>query len=122
MAVKVFFIAKIKDLNSEYQDMSKKIRELAEEQEGFLDITSEEIDDIEITVSTWKDKVSVEKWRKHPDHVEAKKRHTEWYHWAKGYHVETQADIGYTEYGYRGLDELKILGDKIRKLESEVKQ
>jgi heme-degrading monooxygenase HmoA len=84
MAVKVFFIAKIKDLNSEYQDMSKKIRELAEEQEGFLDITSEEIDDIEITVSTWKDKVSVEKWRKHPDHVEAKKRHTEWYHWAKG--------------------------------------
>jgi heme-degrading monooxygenase HmoA len=119
MAVKVFFIAKTKDLNSEYHDMSKKIRELAETQEGFIDITSENIDDVEVTISTWKNKASVDKWAKNPDHIEAKKRSAEWYHWAKGYHVETNGDIGYSEYGYRGLDELKNLQATIDKLKKE---
>ena len=35
LAVKVFFIAKVKDLNSEYKDMSKRIRELGTNHPGL---------------------------------------------------------------------------------------
>jgi hypothetical protein len=52
--IKVFFIAKQKSpMPSEYLQMSKKMRELAEAHPGFIDITSEEIGDVEITVSSW---------------------------------------------------------------------
>ena len=47
MAVKVFFIAKIKDLNQEYNGISKRIRELGESQ--VISIESEEIGDVEIS-------------------------------------------------------------------------
>ena len=87
--IKVFFIAKIKDLNSEYKTMSEKLRTLAESMPGFIDITSEEKDDVEITISSWKTKDDVTNWAKHPIHIEAKKKSNQWYHWVKGIHVET---------------------------------
>ena len=87
--IKVFFIAKIKDLNNEYKTMSEKLRKLAESLPGFVDITSEEKDDVEITISTWKTKQDVMDWANHPIHIEAKKKSKEWYHWVKGIHVET---------------------------------
>jgi heme-degrading monooxygenase HmoA len=89
MAVKVFFIAKIKDLNEEYQDYSKRVRALAETNPGFISIESEEIGDVEITISTWKTKAHVHEWAYHPLHQEAKARAGEWYEWVKGYHVQT---------------------------------
>lgn len=89
MAIKVFFIAKIKDLNSEYQEFSKQVRELAEAHPGFISIESEEIGDTEITVSTWRSKEDVADWAKHPDHVKVKARALEWYEWVRGIHVET---------------------------------
>lgn len=92
MAIKVFFIAKIKDLNDEYKEMSKKVRDLAEQNPGFVSITSEEIGDTEITVSTWKSKAHVHEWAHHPLHKEAKARANEWYEWVRGYHVETPND------------------------------
>lgn len=92
MTVKVFFIAKIKDLNQDYQSMSKRIRELGENHPGFVSIESEEIGDIEITVSTWRSREDVADWARHPDHVEAKKRSSEWYEWVRGIHVETKDD------------------------------
>ena len=52
-------------------------------------IISEEKDDVEITISSWKTKEDVEAWRKDPLHMEAKARANEWYHWVKGIHVET---------------------------------
>lgn len=88
--VKVFFIAKIKDLNSEYREYSNQLRELAESHPGFIAIESEEIGDIEITVSTWRSKQYVADWAQNPEHVEAKKRAHEWYHWVRGKHVETK--------------------------------
>lgn len=88
LAVKVFFIAKVKDLNSEYKDMSKRIRELGTNHPGFISIESEEIGDVEITVSTWRSKADVADWAKDPEHVEAKKRAMEWYGWVRGIHVE----------------------------------
>lgn len=92
MAIKVFFIAKIKDLNSEYMQFSKRIRELGESHPGFISITSEEIGDTEITISTWRSKEDVANWAADPEHVEVKKRAYEWYEWFKGIHVEVTDD------------------------------
>ena len=88
MAVKVFFIAKIKDLNDEYKEMSQKIRKLGESHPGFISIESEEIGDVEITVSTWRSKEDVADWAHDPEHVGAKARSKEWYEWVRGIHVE----------------------------------
>ena len=89
MAVKVFFIAKMKDLNAEYKGISQHIRRLGESHPGFISIESEEIGDIEITVSTWRSKADVADWAKDPEHVAAKARAAEWYEWVRGIHVET---------------------------------
>jgi heme-degrading monooxygenase HmoA len=87
--IKVFFIAKMKSpMPSEYLQMSKKMRELAEAHPGFIDITSEEIGDVEITVSSWRSKEDVMDWAHNPEHMEAKKRSKEWYEWVRGIHVE----------------------------------
>lgn len=86
--IKVFFIAKIKDLNEEYKTMSAHIRQLGEQHPGFVSIESEEIGDVEITVSTWRSKEDVADWAKDPEHVLAKSRSKEWYEWVRGIHVE----------------------------------
>ena len=77
---------------SEYLQMSKKMRELAEAHPGFIDITSEEHGDIEITVSSWRSKEDVADWAKDPVHVSAKRKWRNWYHWVKGIHVECTLD------------------------------
>ena len=92
MPVKVFFIAKIRDLNSDYQEYSERLRELSESTPGFISIESETIGDTEITVSTWQDRAAVKAWAGDPVHKEAKARSTEWYEWVRGIHVETVDD------------------------------
>ena len=89
MPVKVFFIAKMKNLNAEYMGISQEIRRLGEQHPGFISIESEEIGDIEITVSTWRSQEDVADWARHPEHVAAKARAAEWYEWVRGIHVET---------------------------------
>ena len=86
--IKVFFIAKIKNFNEEYYDYSKRVRAKAETMPGFIEMTSEEKDDVEITISSWKTIEDVNAWRKDPLHKEAKAKTSEWYHWVKGIHVE----------------------------------
>ena len=88
--IKVFFIAKIKDFNDEYKKVSQELREMAETLPGFISITSEEIDDVEITISSWRSKEDVANWAKDPVHIEAKKKDKQWYHWVKGIHVEAK--------------------------------
>lgn len=88
MAVKVFFIAKMKDLNDEYKGISSRIRELGEGHPGFISIESEEIGDVEITVSTWRSREDVADWARDPEHVAAKARAMEWYEWVRGIHVD----------------------------------
>jgi heme-degrading monooxygenase HmoA len=90
--IKVLFIAKIKNLNDDYLSHSKKLRALSETLPGFIDIKSEEIDDVEITISSWRSKKDVDDWAKHPVHIEAKQRSHEWYHWVKGIHIEASDD------------------------------
>ena len=87
--IKVFFIAKMKSpMPSEYLQMSKKMRELATAHPGFIDITSEEHGDIEITISSWRSKEDVTDWANNPEHMKAKQRSKEWYEWVRGIHVE----------------------------------
>lgn len=88
--IKVFFIAKIKNFNDEYKKVSQELREMAETLPGFISITSEEIDDVEITISSWRSKEDVANWAKDPVHIEAKKKAKQWYHWVKGIHVEAK--------------------------------
>tara|TARA_B100000902_G_scaffold391047_1_gene441062 strand:- start:60 stop:338 length:279 start_codon:yes stop_codon:yes gene_type:complete len=86
--IKVFFIAKIKDLNADYKNRSTRLRKMAEQMPGFISIESEEIDDVEITVSSWRSKEDVQAWAQDLTHVEAKRKHKLWYHWVRGIHVE----------------------------------
>ena len=70
--------------------VSQELREMAETLPGFISITSEEIDDVEITISSWRSKEDVANWAKDPVHIEAKKKAKQWYHWVKGIHVEAK--------------------------------
>lgn len=88
MTYKVIFIAKIKNLNSEYEQYNNELYSSAKNLPGFIDIESEQIDDVEITISSWKTKDDVISWSKDPKHLEAKKRVYEWYDWIKGIHVD----------------------------------
>ena len=48
--IKVFFIAKIKNLNEEYKQKNKELMDIASTLPGYISIDSQEIDDIEITI------------------------------------------------------------------------
>ena len=88
--IKVFLLAKIKNCYAEYKANSKRVREKAETMPGFINLTSEEKDDVEITISSWKTWEDVDAWRKDELHMEAKAKSKEWYHWVKGIHVEAK--------------------------------
>ena len=89
MPIKVFFIAKIKNFDEQYRDYVTRVRDLGEKHPGFISLESQEIDDIEITISTWRSKEDVADWANDPTHMSAKARWRDWYHWVKGIHVET---------------------------------
>lgn len=75
----VIFTALSEDARTGYNEMATKMRKLAELQEGFLGIESSE-DPVEITVSYWKDKASISKWRENVEHQAAQKAGKEqWY-------------------------------------------
>jgi len=86
--VKVLFIAKIKDLNPEYEAMNETLSRMAEQAPGFVSVTSEVIDDVEITISTWESQEAVDAWARDPVHITAKKQALKWYHWVKGIHIK----------------------------------
>ena len=70
------------------KNRSTRLRKMAEQMPGFISIESEEIDDVEITVSSWRSKEDVQAWAQDLTHVEAKRKHKLWYHWVRGIHVE----------------------------------
>ena len=88
--IKGFFIAKIKNFNKEYYNYSEKVLAKAKSMPGFIDIITEEKDDVEITISSWKTWEDIDAWKKDPLHIEVKTKAKEWYYWVKGIHVETK--------------------------------
>lgn len=62
-----------------YGEMADLLVELAKEQEGFLGIESAR-NEVGITVSYWKDLISIRKWKQQSDHSIAQKMgRTDWY-------------------------------------------
>ena len=55
---------------------------------GFIGITNEIVDEIEITVSKWKTKKDIDIWAKDPEHMKAKSRVKEWYDWYRTMYFE----------------------------------
>ncbi len=61
---------------SDYHEMADRMIELASEQPGFLGVETTE----GITISYWKDKESIAKWKAHPEHTLARNLGREkWY-------------------------------------------
>ena len=62
-----------------YSEMTEKMIELAQKQEGFLGIESAR-EELGITVSYWRDLESIKNWKNNLDHsVAREKGKTDWY-------------------------------------------
>lgn len=62
-----------------YEEMSEKMVQLAQLQEGFLGVESAR-EEIGITVSYWKDLEAIKRWREHSEHsIAREKGKTDWY-------------------------------------------
>ncbi|NOZ11884.1 MAG: antibiotic biosynthesis monooxygenase [Gammaproteobacteria bacterium] len=82
----VIFAAEINKLDKSYFDTAKRMRELAINKYGctkFISVTEE---NKEISISYWKDKEQIKKWKKDKEHQEAQSiGKSKWY---KNYSVQ----------------------------------
>ncbi len=64
-----------------YAETAKRMLSLVSQQPGFLGMDSVRgVDGKGITVSYWKDRASIEAWKHHPEHAEARSQgRTYWY-------------------------------------------
>ena len=75
----VIFTSVKSDPSEGYVDTAERMYTLAAEQPGFLGVESAR-EEIGITVSYWKDLVSIRQWKQHADHLIAQQRGREqWY-------------------------------------------
>ncbi len=63
----VIFTSVRTDGDHGYQEMSRRMVELASQQDGFLGMESAR-NEVGITVSYWRDLESVKKWKEHMEH------------------------------------------------------
>ncbi len=62
-----------------YEQMSEKMVELAQKQDGFLGVESAR-EEVGITVSYWRDLESIRKWKENTEHILARAKGREiWY-------------------------------------------
>ena len=66
-----------------YDAAAARMDELAHSMPGFLGIESaRSADGTGITVSYWTDEAAIDRWRRHPEHLEAQSSgREEWYEW-----------------------------------------
>jgi len=75
----VIFTSKKADEDKGYDKMSNKMIELVSQQDGFLGFESAR-EELGITVSYWKDEVSIRNWKVNLEHQKAQKLGKEiWY-------------------------------------------
>lgn len=75
----VIFASTRNEGDNGYADMADKMMDLAKKQPGFLGVDTAR-SEIGITVSYWKDMDSINLWRQHSEHQEAKsKGKSDWY-------------------------------------------
>ncbi|CAA6828528.1 MAG: Unknown protein [uncultured Sulfurovum sp.] len=76
----VIFRAKTNELDAEYFEMAKKMRELALEQYGCLEFTAVTEGSDEIAISYWKSIEDIKKWKKNGEHLVAQELgRSKWY-------------------------------------------
>lgn len=94
----VIFSSKLKSKEG-YQEMAKKMEDLAKQQEGFLGLESAR-NEFGITVSYWESLETIAKWKANTEHLIAQKRgKAEWYEWFKVRicKIEREYDFGKVE-------------------------
>ena len=75
----VIFTSSLEENKEGYAEMSEKMVELANQQDGFLGMDSAR-SEIGITVSYWKDLASIQQWRQNTEHLVAQKLgRKQWY-------------------------------------------
>ena len=78
-----------------YQEMAELMVRLASEQHGFLGIESAR-EEIGITVSYWRDLLSIQNWREHIQHTFARQKgRSDWYSAYKTRIAFVERDYGY---------------------------
>ena len=91
----VIFKAEINFLDSKYDEMASRMRELAIKQYGCSDFVSVTQGNLEIAISYWDTLEQIQNWRQDPEHLTAQELgRTTWY---KSYKVEILEVI--REYG-----------------------
>jgi heme-degrading monooxygenase HmoA len=78
-----------------YQEMSRRMVELASQQDGFLGVESAR-NEVGITVSYWRDLESIKKWKTHMEHKTAREKvRSTWYAEFKVRIAKVESDYGF---------------------------
>ncbi len=78
-----------------YQEMARRMVELASQQDGFLGVESAR-NEVGITVSYWRDLVSIKKWKAHLEHKFAREKgRSTWYAEFKVRIAKVESDYGF---------------------------
>ncbi|MGB0896031.1 MAG: antibiotic biosynthesis monooxygenase family protein [Flavobacteriaceae bacterium] len=79
----VIFTSKRTDDDNGYQEMAKQMEHLAEQQSGFLGMTSVK-DAIGVTLSYWSSLEAIQLWKANSSHLYAQQKgQRDWYDWYK---------------------------------------
>ncbi|PRY03142.1 heme-degrading monooxygenase HmoA [Pontibacter ummariensis] len=80
-----------------YAEMSQRMLQLASEQDGFLGVESAR-NELGLTVSYWRDKEAISRWRNHVEHTIARRKgRSDWYRDFKTRVALVERDYGSTE-------------------------
>ncbi|MFH2054719.1 MAG: DUF4188 domain-containing protein [bacterium] len=91
----VIFRAELAELDDQYAEMSARLRKLAFEKYGCLDLVSVTEDNLEVTISYWKSLEAIERWRQDAEHIVAKEMaRKKWYKWHRLQIVEVMQEYG----------------------------
>lgn len=91
----VIFTSLRTEVDNQYEDMADRMVQLAEEQDGFLGIEFAR-DGVGITVSYWRDLVSIKNWKENTEHSIARgKGRSEWYSAFKTRIAKVERDYGF---------------------------
>lgn len=98
--VVIFTSELVKEAAAEYEDLAKRIAELAKAQPGFLGVSSNRIDGKGITISYWASQQDVYSWKWHEDHQLAQKLGRDKFY--KKFHITVARIEKETEYTLNG--------------------
>ena len=88
----VIFTSQVKPEAEGYQEMARRMEELAKEQPGYLGFESAR-GELGISISYWDSLEAIARWKTHAEHQIAQERgKTEWYKWYRIRVCEVQRD------------------------------